>query len=38
MIETKDEIGELAQSFNVMTSQLQNTLQGLEQPRFGTYS
>jgi GAF domain-containing protein/HAMP domain-containing protein len=31
IIETKDEIGELAQSFNVMTSQLQNTLQGLEQ-------
>jgi GAF domain-containing protein/HAMP domain-containing protein len=31
IIETSDEIGELAQSFNVMTSQLQNTLQGLEQ-------
>ena len=31
IIETKDEIGELAQTFNVMTSQLQNTLQGLEQ-------
>jgi GAF domain-containing protein/HAMP domain-containing protein len=31
IVETKDEIGELAQSFNVMTSRLQNTLQGLEQ-------
>jgi GAF domain-containing protein/HAMP domain-containing protein len=31
IIETRDEVGELAHSFNVMTSQLQNTLQGLEQ-------
>lgn len=30
-IETQDEIGELATDFNFMTSQLQETLQGLEQ-------
>lgn len=30
-IETQDEIGKLAKDFNIMTSQLQETLQGLEQ-------
>ncbi len=30
-IETADEVGDLAKAFNVMTSQLQGTLQGLEQ-------
>ncbi len=30
-IETTDEVGELAKDFNIMTSQLQETLQGLEQ-------
>jgi len=30
-IETKDEVGDLAQAFNAMTSRLQGTLQGLEQ-------
>jgi GAF domain-containing protein/methyl-accepting chemotaxis protein len=30
-IETTDEIGELAKDFNIMTTQLQETLQGLEQ-------
>ena len=29
-IESQDEIGQLAESFNIMTSQLQETLQGLE--------
>ena len=30
-IETTDEVGDLATAFNKMTSQLQETLQGLEQ-------
>jgi GAF domain-containing protein/HAMP domain-containing protein len=30
-IETSDEVGDLAKTFNAMTSQLQGTLQGLEQ-------